>query len=188
LESTRASGFYPDIVMAGPAPLQTLRKLGAVEPQAKFFSRNRGRALVVRKGNPLGIRGLADVARPGARLVVLYNVARLYANSRRPDGARARNDAGAVDHPGLACWDVSRTCRPQAAAMLCQTGFELIDAATTRRTNRDGRAACRRLRAPPSPTVLARTMPAQTMPIQILRNRWLREREQQVIRDRINAP
>jgi molybdate-binding protein len=72
LESTRASGFYPDIVMAGPAPLQTLRKLGAVEPQAKFFSRNRGRALVVRKGNPLGIRGLADVARPGARLVVLW--------------------------------------------------------------------------------------------------------------------
>jgi hypothetical protein len=64
LESTRASGFYPDIVMAGPAPLQTLRKLGAVEPQAKFFSRNRGRALVVRKGNPLGIRGLADVAVP----------------------------------------------------------------------------------------------------------------------------
>jgi hypothetical protein len=49
-------------------PLQALRKLGAVEPRAKFFSLNRGRALVVRKGNPLGIRGLADVARTGARL------------------------------------------------------------------------------------------------------------------------
>ena len=61
LEFTRASGFYPDIVMGGPAPLQALRKLGIVEPQARFFSRNRGRALVVRKGNPLGINGLADV-------------------------------------------------------------------------------------------------------------------------------
>src|SRR5262249_35869881 len=43
-------------------------KLGIVEPQAKFFSRNRGRALLVRKGNPLGIHGLADVARTSARV------------------------------------------------------------------------------------------------------------------------
>src|SRR5215831_19550747 len=68
LEFTRASGFYPDIVMGGPAPLKALRKLGIVEPHARFFSRNRGRALLVRKGNPLGIRGLADVARIGARV------------------------------------------------------------------------------------------------------------------------
>src|SRR5262249_25215844 len=34
----------------------------------RYFSKNRGRALVVRKGNPLGIRGLADVARTGARV------------------------------------------------------------------------------------------------------------------------
>lgn len=68
LEFTRASGFYPDIVMGGPAPLQALRKLGIVEPQARFFSRNRGRALVVRKGNPLGINGLADVVRANARV------------------------------------------------------------------------------------------------------------------------
>jgi hypothetical protein len=68
LEFTRASGFYPDIVMGGPTPLQALRKLELVEPQARFFSRNRGRALLVRKGNPLGIRGLADVVRTGARV------------------------------------------------------------------------------------------------------------------------
>ncbi len=68
LEFTRASGFYPDIVMGGPAPLQALRKLEVVEPQARFFSRNRGRALLVRKGNPLGIHGLADVVRTGARV------------------------------------------------------------------------------------------------------------------------
>jgi hypothetical protein len=68
LEFTRASGFYPDIAMGGPAPLKALRKLGIVEAQAKFFSRNRGRALLVRKGNPLGIHDLADVSRTGARV------------------------------------------------------------------------------------------------------------------------
>jgi hypothetical protein len=68
LEVSRKSGFYPDIVMGGPDPLQQLRKLGVLEPQARFFSKNRGLALLVRKGNPFGIRGLTDVARSGARL------------------------------------------------------------------------------------------------------------------------
>jgi len=68
LEMSRASGLYPDIVMGGPAPLQELRKLGVLEAQARYFSRNRGRALLVRKGNPLGVHGLADVARTGARV------------------------------------------------------------------------------------------------------------------------
>jgi accessory colonization factor AcfC len=65
---TRASGLYPDIVMGGPAPLRELHKLGVLQLQARYFSRNRGRALLVRKGNPLKIRGLADVARTGARV------------------------------------------------------------------------------------------------------------------------
>src|SRR5882762_219782 len=68
LDVSRESGFYPDIVMGGPEPLRQLRKLGVIEPQARFFSKNRGLALLVPKGNPLGIRGLADVARSGARL------------------------------------------------------------------------------------------------------------------------
>jgi extracellular solute-binding protein len=68
LEASRASGLYPDIVMGGPAPLRELRKLGVLEAQGRYFSKNRGRALLVRKGNPLGIRGLADVARVGARV------------------------------------------------------------------------------------------------------------------------
>src|SRR5882762_6287231 len=68
LDVSRKSGFYPDIVMGGPDPLQQLRKLGVLEPQARFFSKNRGLALLVRKGNPFGIRGLADVVRSGARL------------------------------------------------------------------------------------------------------------------------
>jgi hypothetical protein len=68
LDVSRKSGFYPDIVMGGPDPLQQLRKVGVLEAQARFFSKNRGLALLVRKGNPLGIHGLTDVARSGARL------------------------------------------------------------------------------------------------------------------------
>jgi len=70
LEVSRKSGFYPDIVMAGADPLRELRKLGAIEPQARYFSRNRGPALLVRKGNPLGIRVLTDVVRTGARIAL----------------------------------------------------------------------------------------------------------------------
>src|SRR5215467_212062 len=84
LEFTRVSGFYPDVVMGGPAPLKALRKLGILEPQAKFFSCNRGRALLVRKGDPLDIRELADVARTGARVAQADSV---------EAGARAGNRA-----------------------------------------------------------------------------------------------
>jgi len=70
LDVSRKSGFYPDIVMAGPEPLRQVRKLGAIEPQARFFSRNRGFALLVRKGNPLGIQDLVDVARSGGRIAL----------------------------------------------------------------------------------------------------------------------
>src|SRR5262249_44256056 len=68
LDFNRESGYSPDIVMGGPAPLQALHNLGVVEPQVRAFAKNRGRALVVRKGNPLGITSLEDVARTGARL------------------------------------------------------------------------------------------------------------------------
>jgi hypothetical protein len=70
LDVSRKSGFYPDIVMAGPEPLREVHNLGAIEPQARFFSRNRGPALLVRKGNPFGIRGLTDIARTGARIAL----------------------------------------------------------------------------------------------------------------------
>jgi hypothetical protein len=70
LDVSRRSGFYPDIVMAGPEPLRQVRKLGVIEPQARYFSRNRGPALLVRKGNPLGIYGLTDIVRTGARIAL----------------------------------------------------------------------------------------------------------------------
>ena len=70
LEVSRSSGFYPDIFMGYPEPLRQLHQLGVVEPQARFFCKNRGVALLVRKGNPLGIHGLADVVRTGTRIAL----------------------------------------------------------------------------------------------------------------------
>jgi molybdate transport system substrate-binding protein len=70
LDVSRVSGFYPDIVMGYPDPLRALRQLGVTEPQARFFCKNRGLALLVRRGNPLGILSLADVAGSGMRLAL----------------------------------------------------------------------------------------------------------------------
>src|SRR5215471_17649326 len=70
LDISRTSGLYPDIFMGYPEPLRQLRRLGLIEPQARFFCKNRGVALLVRKGNPLGIHGLADVVRTGARIAL----------------------------------------------------------------------------------------------------------------------
>jgi hypothetical protein len=70
LDVSRTSGFYPDIIMGYPGPLRQLRQLGVVAPQARFFCRNRGVALLVRKGNPLAIGGLGDITRAGARIAL----------------------------------------------------------------------------------------------------------------------
>jgi Bacterial extracellular solute-binding protein len=70
LDVSRTSGFYPDIFMGYPASLRQLHQLGVVKAKARFFCKNRGVALLVRKGNPLGIRGLADVTRTGVRLAL----------------------------------------------------------------------------------------------------------------------
>jgi Bacterial extracellular solute-binding protein len=70
LDVSRSSGFYPDIFMGYPEPLRQLRQLGVVEPEARFFCKNRGVALLVRKGNPRAIHGLADVVRPGVRIAL----------------------------------------------------------------------------------------------------------------------
>jgi hypothetical protein len=70
LEVSRASGFYPDIVMGGAAPLAQLHKGSIVGVTARVFARNRGFSLVVAAGNPLAVRTLEDLARPGMRVVL----------------------------------------------------------------------------------------------------------------------
>ena len=71
LDISRRCGLYPDIVMGYPEPLRQLRRMGVIESQARFFCRNRGVALLVRKGNPRGIHGLADLVGTGARSALL---------------------------------------------------------------------------------------------------------------------
>jgi hypothetical protein len=70
LNVSRVSGFYPDIFMGYPEHLRQLHQLGVIEPRARLFCKNRGVALLVRKGNPLGIHGLADVIRRGTRVAL----------------------------------------------------------------------------------------------------------------------
>ena len=67
---SRATGFYPDIVMGGAAPLTRLRKALLVEPEARVFARNRGLSLLVAAGNPVGIRRLDDVVHGALHIVM----------------------------------------------------------------------------------------------------------------------
>jgi hypothetical protein len=97
LDVSRKSGFYPDIVMGGPAPLRQLRKLGVIVPQARFFAKNRGFALLVRKGNPLGIHGLIDVVSTGARIALPDAV--------EEAGSRARDRAAVEELMGKSAAD-----------------------------------------------------------------------------------
>jgi hypothetical protein len=70
LDVSRTSGIYPDIFMGYPEPLRQLHQSDVIEPQARFFCKNRGAALLVRKSNPLGLHGLADVVRTGTRIAL----------------------------------------------------------------------------------------------------------------------
>jgi ABC-type molybdate transport system substrate-binding protein len=77
----RESGFYPDVVMGGQAPLKALRESRIIDASARVFARSRGPALLVRAGNPLGISGIPDLIRPEMRIVL--------ATAKEP-GARAQ--------------------------------------------------------------------------------------------------
>jgi Bacterial extracellular solute-binding protein len=69
LEVSRASGFYPDIVMGGTAPLARLREASIVKAEGRVFARNRGLSLLVAAGDG-PIRRLEDLTRPGIRVVM----------------------------------------------------------------------------------------------------------------------
>jgi molybdate transport system substrate-binding protein len=56
--------------MGGAAPLTQLHRASIVGSEARMFARNRGLSLIVAAGNPLAIQGLADLARPGIRVVM----------------------------------------------------------------------------------------------------------------------
>jgi hypothetical protein len=70
LDVGRGSGFYPDIFMGYPEPLRQLRQAGVIEPQARFFCKNRGVSLLVRRGNPFRLHSLADVVPASVRMAL----------------------------------------------------------------------------------------------------------------------
>jgi Bacterial extracellular solute-binding protein len=70
LAVSRASGFYPDIVMGGAAPLVRLRQAEIVTVDARVFARNLGLSLLVAAGNPLAIHRLEDLKRTGIRVAL----------------------------------------------------------------------------------------------------------------------
>jgi hypothetical protein len=70
LEVSRRSGFYPDVVMGGLAPLTELHKAGVVGTEAHVFARNRGLSLLVRAGNPLTIHSIENLKRPDVRIIM----------------------------------------------------------------------------------------------------------------------
>jgi ABC-type molybdate transport system substrate-binding protein len=63
--------LWPDAFMAGARELQRLQALELLAPQAPLpYARNRGMALLVRAGNPLQLRTVADLLRPDVRLAI----------------------------------------------------------------------------------------------------------------------
>jgi hypothetical protein len=66
----RESGFYPDIVMGGEAPLKELRATAIVDAPARVFAVSRGLSLLVANDNPVGISSLKDLALSSARVVM----------------------------------------------------------------------------------------------------------------------
>jgi hypothetical protein len=70
LEVSQRSGFYPDIVMAGAAPLTRLCNAGIVQADARVFARNRGPSLLVASGDPHAIASLEDLTQSDIRVVL----------------------------------------------------------------------------------------------------------------------
>ncbi|QEZ48784.1 substrate-binding domain-containing protein [Cupriavidus oxalaticus] len=84
LDVSRQSGFYPDVVMAGLAPLRELRSRGSnlIAPRARIFSQSRGLAMLVRKGNPLGIQDIKGTIQKKAKMAMADNTVEAKARAR----------------------------------------------------------------------------------------------------------
>ena len=61
--------LWPDVFMTGPRQQKRLKDLGHIDSYT-LYARNRGAVLLVRKGNPLNLRSVADLARPEVRVAI----------------------------------------------------------------------------------------------------------------------
>lgn len=62
-------GLWPDVFMAGARERMRLAALGQAG-ETVAYARNRGSVLLVRHGNPLGVRGVPDLLRPEVRVAI----------------------------------------------------------------------------------------------------------------------
>ncbi|WP_157450565.1 hypothetical protein [Bradyrhizobium sp. ARR65] len=62
--------FYTAKTQTGPRAFAAAASIECGRASGAFFCKNRGVALLVTKGNPLGIHGLADVIRSGTRVAL----------------------------------------------------------------------------------------------------------------------
>jgi hypothetical protein len=61
--------LWPDAFMTGPRQQKRLKDLGYIDHYS-LYARNRGAVLLVRKGNPLNIRSVTDLARDDVRVAI----------------------------------------------------------------------------------------------------------------------
>ena len=61
--------LWPDVFMTSPRQQKRLKELGHIDSYT-LYARNRGSVLLVRKGNPLNVRTVADLARPEVRVAI----------------------------------------------------------------------------------------------------------------------
>jgi len=99
---------------ADPANLQKVVAAGKAGADAKVFAKNR-LAIVVKDGNPRGIRGLADLARPGHRVALCG-----------PDVPAGRYARQALEQSGLVVSSLSD--EPSVKALVAKVLLGELDA------------------------------------------------------------
>ena len=65
----RPNKLWPDVFMTGPRQQRRLRKANYIAGWS-VYARNRGVVLLIRGGNPKGIRGIADLMRDDVRVAI----------------------------------------------------------------------------------------------------------------------
>ncbi|MDG4810397.1 molybdate ABC transporter substrate-binding protein [Micromonospora sp. WMMD1120] len=110
---------------AAPAPMVTVTDAGNADGAPSTFARNQ-LVIAVPRGNPAGVAGLADLARPGVKVALCAN--------QVPCGAAART---ALDAAGVALTPV--TLEQDVKAALAKVKLGEVDAALVYRS--DARAA-----------------------------------------------
>ena len=102
--------------------------LGGALSAATVAKANRGPALLVRKGNPLGIQGLVDITRKGAR-IALPNAVEASARAPKASQLRIPGKLSLPSQPVRRLRSPCIPCRnqfPERACAECSTGLSAL--------------------------------------------------------------